>query len=185
MNRNLFKVVVAAAISSGAIWTSALYTTPARAVVLQEKQNKQPSHSTEVFLQETLQDSLFEVKAGELAKERGSSQAVKDFGQTLVTDHGAAITQVKAIAADHSYTLKEEITPKQQKMYDMLAGKSGEEFDKEFASHMVKGHEGAIKKTEEAAKSTDDPKVKDLADKLLVKYKEHLETAKSIEKSAK
>ncbi|MGL1585774.1 DUF4142 domain-containing protein, partial [Vibrio parahaemolyticus] len=43
--------------------------------------------------------------AGTLAQNKGSSQAVKDFGAMMVKDHSAANDKLKSIAAGENVTL--------------------------------------------------------------------------------
>src|SRR5690242_1049338 len=52
-------------------------------------QAKSPSKANKRFVMEAIQGDMAEVKMGQLAQEKGESQAVKQFGETLVNDHGA------------------------------------------------------------------------------------------------
>ena len=62
----------------------------------------------------------------------------------------------------------------------VLAGHVGADFDLEFAKHMVKGHEMAIKEALDACEKTNDPEVKNLADSLITSYRQHLDVAKAL-----
>jgi putative membrane protein len=72
----------------------------------------QPSHSRAVSgrtsAREAAQGGLAEVKLGQLAQSEGSSQAVKDFGQRMVTDYSKANDQLKSAASQANITLPDQ-----------------------------------------------------------------------------
>jgi putative membrane protein len=51
------------------------------------------------FVKEVLGDGMAEVQLGQLAQQRGSSDAVKQFGQRMATDHGKAGDELKQLAS--------------------------------------------------------------------------------------
>src|SRR5690606_19489725 len=88
---------------------------------------------------------LLEVQLGELAVKNASDQAVKDFGQMMVDDHGKANEELKALAKQKDIVLP--TAPSRESMDDMrdLNEKTGHDFDKEYIHHMVEEHEADIK----------------------------------------
>src|SRR5947208_5896052 len=50
-----------------------------------------------------------ELDLGKLAQKRGSTQAVKDYGKTLVTDHGQGDKDMLALAKKHHQTIPKEV----------------------------------------------------------------------------
>jgi putative membrane protein len=59
------------------------------------------------FIKEAIQGNLAEVKAGQLAQQKGASQGVKDFGTALVSDHQAANESATRIAQKMNVTAPE------------------------------------------------------------------------------
>src|SRR6266545_5185813 len=57
------------------------------------------------FAKEAAAGGLMEVTLGELATKNAASQAVKDFGQRMVDDHGKANQQLKELAAQKGISL--------------------------------------------------------------------------------
>src|SRR5271154_5908237 len=57
------------------------------------------------FYKHAAEGGMFEVDAGTLAQEKGSTQKVKDFGAMMVKDHSAANDKLKALAASKNVTL--------------------------------------------------------------------------------
>lgn len=132
------------------------------------------------FLKEAIQGNLGEVKVGALAQQKGTSRAVKDFGATLEKDHAAA--NRKAISAAQSLGMSppNEPGPEQKKVYQKLAGLSGQQFDQQFVAAMVEDHRKDIKKySAEAGKS--DGQASSYAQQVLPDLRKHLAMAERIQ----
>src|SRR5215470_677210 len=65
----------------------------------------EPSATTKSFVREAAGGGLAEVELGQLAQEKGTSEAVKSFGARMVQDHGKAGKELRAIAADKGIQL--------------------------------------------------------------------------------
>jgi putative membrane protein len=140
-----------------------------------------------------------EIQAGNIAKTNASSKQVKDFAEMLVRDHTKADKQVMSLAksmnielpsmsdvAGSSYggsgssTQHDEAVQAQQTL-DRLKGMKGAEFDREFLSAMVQGHERAIAKLMTAQAQHKGDEIGKLIGKLLPTIKKHLETASRLQ----
>jgi putative membrane protein len=135
------------------------------------------------FLQNAIQGSLAEVQMGELAQQNGSSEDVKAFGQTLVTDHSKSMDEASALAKSMNVEVPTEPKAEAQQEYEKLQGLKGDEFDKEFAEHMVMDHQKEIEKFEEQAQGGDE--VAQFAKQTLPVLNTHLDLAKKIEAQQK
>jgi putative membrane protein len=135
------------------------------------------------FLQDAIQGSLAEVQMGQLAQQNGSSEDVKAFGQTLVTDHSKSVEQASALAKSMNVEVPTEPKSDAQQEYEKLKGLKGDEFDKEFAEHMVMDHQKEIEKFEEQAQGGDE--VAQFAKQTLPVLNTHLDLAKKIEAQQK
>jgi putative membrane protein len=132
------------------------------------------------FFVTAAEDGMAEVELGKLAQTKGSNDQVKSFGTQMVTDHTNAAGELKALAGSKGVTLPG--TPgKHQKDIDKLAKKSGADFDRDYARHMVDAHKKAVALFERSAKGADDADVKALAAKTLPTLRQHLEQAKTLE----
>ena len=130
------------------------------------------------------EDGIAEVELGKLAQQKGGSEQVKGFGTQMVTDHSKAGDELKALAASKGVTLPS--TPgKHQKDIDKLAKKSGAEFDRDYARHMVDAHKKAVSLFEKTAKAGDDADVKAFAGKTLPTLQQHLEHANTLNTAVK
>ena len=132
------------------------------------------------FIKESIQGNLAEVKVGDLAREKGVSQGVKDFGATLAKDHGSANDKAKQTAEALGVTPPTAPAPKQKAMYQELSALSGEKFDQHFIQGMVKDHKEDIAKFEKEAQGSGP--VADYAKEILPTLRKHLEIAERLEK---
>ena len=89
-----------------------------------------------------------EVELGRMAAERGANPEVKKFGNMMVADHTAAGDKLKTIATQHNIAWPAALDDKHRDLRDKLAKLSGAEFDREYMSAMVDGHETVAGKLE-------------------------------------
>ena len=141
--------------------------------------------STASFLVKAANGGMTEVKLGELAQQKATSQKVKEFGSMMVHDHSAVNDKVKTLAAQRNVTLPTAVSEESQREINECSEKSGSEFDKAYIAAMVKKHEATIDMYENAANDAKDVEVKSFIDNTLPKVKEHLDNAKAIRKELK
>ena len=137
------------------------------------------------FVSEAALGGMHEVKLGELAKQKGTSQVVRDFGQRMVTDHSKAADELKQIVAAKGAVLPTEMTHRENSEIERFEKLSGKEFDKEYAEHMVKDHKKDAKEFQDATKDVTAPELKAFAQKTLGVIQEHLRLAQEMEASLK
>jgi putative membrane protein len=141
--------------------------------------------------------NLEEVKAGQLAQQKGASKDVKDYGAMLVRDHQNADQQVKAVASklnvdveamkmDADKEMKSDADHQgkreaKQHQMDQLQQLTGRDFDRAFLQMMVNGHREVIEMVKTARSSGDvKPETKALLDKLLPDLQRHEDRANEI-----
>jgi len=134
------------------------------------------------FIAAAAASDMYEIEAGKLAAEKGSTQAIKDFGAMLQTDHKSSTAQLKAAVADTTTTMPvAEMTAEQKDMIDALKAASGAAFDKAFLDQQVTAHGKALDMLNAyAAGGTDDP-IKQFATKVTPVVQGHLDKAKSLQ----
>jgi len=132
------------------------------------------------FAMDAAKGGMMEVDLGQLATQKAASQAVKDFGQRMVTDHGKANQQLQQIASQKGMSLPTALPADMKQEREKLAGTSGAEFDKMYMSHMLKDHEKDVKEFEKQAEKGNDPALRSFAQQTLPVLRQHLELAKSV-----
>jgi putative membrane protein len=135
------------------------------------------------FLTDSIRSNIAEVRMGELALQRGRNKDVREFAETLVSDHTMGLQKTSALARMAGVTPPTESTADAIKKHEAMSKLSGDEFDREFVSHMVTSHQQGIAKYTEAARDGGNPEVAELANDTLPTLQKHLETAQSLEKN--
>ncbi|MBB3228555.1 putative membrane protein [Luteibacter sp. Sphag1AF] len=132
------------------------------------------SGTDEGFVRNASAAGAAEIALGKLAAAQGHSDAVKSFGQRMVTDHTAANEELKhAVAGQRGYQIADAPKPEDAQFADELSRLSGKEFDARFAQKMVADHKEAIAIFETESSKGKNPELKAFAAKTLPTLREH------------
>ncbi len=132
------------------------------------------------FAMKAAQGGMAEVKLGQLAQDKGSSDSVKQFGKKMVDDHSKANDQLKSVAAKENMTLPTEMDAKDQAIYDRLSKLSGAAFDRAYARDMVRDHKEDVADFQKEANKGKDDAIKNFAAQTLPTLQEHLKMAQGL-----
>jgi putative membrane protein len=138
----------------------------------------------ESFFTKAAEAGMAEVEAGHVAQQKGSSQAVKDFGAMMVKDHTAANNKLKKIAMAKNVKLPSGpgmMNKAKEKTTDMH---SGDNFDKAYIKSQIKAHEDTVALLQKEIDSGKDPDAQAFAKETLPTVKEHLAKINEIAASA-
>jgi putative membrane protein len=138
--------------------------------------------ASQKFLKEAIEGNLAEIQMGQLAEKNGKSEGVRSFGQMLQKDHSGANQKATAAANQMGMSPPTEPNSKQKAMYEKMSKLSGDNFDREFAKHIVADHKKDIKEYEKEAKKNDAAGA--YAKEALPTLHKHLETAQSLSSGA-
>jgi putative membrane protein len=136
------------------------------------------------FATTAVRGSTFEVTLGNLAQ-KSTTQAVKQFGQRMVDDHGKAGKQLSDIVTQKGATLPVGISDAQQKDVDRLTPLTGPDFDRAYVELMVKAHKTDLKAFKRAAQDVQDADVKAFATNMVPMIQEHLSMAEALDENLK
>jgi putative membrane protein len=136
--------------------------------------------SDTAFAKNADQGGMAEIKLGQLAEERGSSPAVTDFGERMITDHGKADDSLKSTASVDKITLPSQISARDEATYNRLSKLSGTAFDRAYARDMVRDHETDVALFQREAKDGKDAYVKTFASETLPTLQSHLKQAREM-----
>lgn len=84
--------------------------------------------------------NLWEIPMGQLATERGTTDAVKEAGATMFEDHTNLDVAIKDLATQFNVSLPEEPTSSQKSWMAEISSKNGAEFDRTFANRLRGAH---------------------------------------------
>jgi putative membrane protein len=125
------------------------------------------------------QGGMMEVEAGKVAQSKAQHAEVKQFAQRMVTDHGKANDELKALARSKNVELPTALDKQHRAHVDNLGKQSGAEFDRAYMKHMVDDHKKDVAEFEKQSKSAKDPDLRKWAGEKLPTLREHLKMAES------
>lgn len=133
------------------------------------------------FMRKAIEGNLDEIKVGELAQQKGATEAVRQFGTVLEQDHSAANEQAMSAISSMGATAPSAPNRQGQAEYERLAALSGVRFDRAFVKEMVKDHRKDIAVYRKEASTRDGPAASYARQSLPVLHK-HLQLAESLER---
>jgi putative membrane protein len=122
------------------------------------------------------QANLAEIEVGELAEKKGGAPAVRTVGAMLVTDHVASDAQVTRVAKQLKLTLPSSAAPADAAAARRLGDETGAQFDHDFVSTMMTGHQKLIGQTQTEIGQGSAPEIMRLAQSTLPVLRKHLAT---------
>jgi len=132
------------------------------------------------FVLEAASDGVAEVELGRLATQRAASDAVRQFGQRMMTDHGAANQELMQLAQRKGVTLPQQPDAKHRAAIDRLAALTGPQFDQAYMAEMMRDHQADAVVFEREVREGQDPELRAWASKVLGTVREHQRLAADI-----
>ena len=136
------------------------------------------------FIKNAAEGGMAEVELGQLAQQKATNPAVKEFGAMMVTDHTAANDKLKTVAAAKQVSLPDSPSLIQKASKAKLEMMSGDSFDKSYVKGMIEDHKADIKEFQKEAMEGKDPQVKAFAAATLPTLKKHLQKIQAIASDA-
>jgi putative membrane protein len=127
---------------------------------------------------------LSEVQEAQLAQQKGQDQKVKDFAQTMITDHTANNKQLADLAQQKGLTAPDSPDAKDQAEIDKLQKLDGKKFDRAYLKDEVRDHEKVLKLLQKEASDGTDPDIKAFAEQTIPVIQKHLDLAKTAKSSS-
>ena len=132
------------------------------------------------FVREVRTDNLLEIRLGTLAAKRSTNSAVKQFGQRMVSDHTTMGNEWSALANQLRLGTTSALDATQQQLVSRLSTLPAADFDREYMSTMVQGHQNLIATFQRLGPSAQSPQVQQLAAKGLPVLEQHLTMAQQV-----
>jgi putative membrane protein len=151
-------------------------------LVASAAQAQLPDRASQKFIKSAIQGNYAEVDAGNLAQEKGTSDAVNQYGAMLVKDHSEANEKAKQVASQLGVKLPTGASITQKANYMKLKVLSGPTFDRTLIRDMVKDHQTGINAYLNQARKTD--AAGKLAKETLPTLRHHLEVAQQLQRRA-
>jgi putative membrane protein len=136
------------------------------------------------FVDFAAQTDMVEANLGQFAQTASDNQQVKDYGQTLATDHTQDFGNLKTAAQQANLTVPDAIDAAHNKsLIDPFQKLKGAAFDHKYAQEMVAGHTKALEVYKKEAADAENPAIKSYAEAAIPVLEKHLAGAKDLEKA--
>lgn len=124
-----------------------------------------------------------EIKAGMLARQRGTTDMIRNYGDRLVMDHGFADDRLVYFAGLEKIPLPDSPKPldpqeaqqmqQDQRTMQQLSQLQGKDFDQQFLTFMQQGHQRVIAMVQREAQKTRGSNVAAFLDKFIPILQQH------------
>ncbi len=126
------------------------------------------------FLRKATEDGLAQVQLGQLAAASGNSPEVKELGQKLADEHHKLNESMAVVADSIGVRLPKKISKSNQETYDKLKGLSGEAFDREYLTCMVRDHHEDLRDFRIESQTTNEMQLREAVEEGAKMLREHL-----------
>ncbi len=136
------------------------------------------------FIKKAAEGGISEAELGQLAQQKATNPAVKDFGAMMATDNTAANDRLKTVAAAKQVSLPDSPSLMQKASKNKRDMMYGQSFDKSYVKGMIDDHKADIKEFQKEATDGRDPEVKAFAVATLPTLRMHLQKIQAIASKA-
>jgi putative membrane protein len=137
-------------------------------------------HKTTAFLKEAARDNDAEIGLAEVGARQAQNADLKSYCEMLQKNHAQANKDLAAIAQKYGVGNSDAPTRRDQKEVAKFEKLTGTEFDQKFAEQMLTDHQKAISKYDKASQEIQSADVKQYAETMLPKLREHFQKAADI-----
>ena len=133
------------------------------------------------FLERGMDQSVIQIKIGELAAERGSDEALSQFGSRVATDHEQIRQKLTELAQRRGVAVSAR-TPNEawRGAIDQLQRQPGEDFDRAFLDMQLKTGQQLIELYQTQASNSTDTGLASFAITTLVQLQQHFAIAQQL-----
>ncbi len=132
------------------------------------------------FVREAASGNLMEIQLGQLAQNKASNPAVKQFAQRMVADHNNLQNQLTSVASSGGQSFTPTMDSRHQNQINRLQGLSGAEFDRNYMSLMIRAHQRDVNNFQTQSQSANSAQVRTLAINSLPVLQQHLSLAQQV-----
>jgi putative membrane protein len=139
--------------------------------------------TTKGFVEAAAISDMYEVEAGKIARERGQSAGVKEFGAMMEKAHTGTTAKLKAILASNKIDTAPpaHVDDRRQGMLDNLRGSTAADFDHRYLTQQIAAHKEAQVLLRGYAKDGDNKAVRQFAAGILPDVGKHLAEAEKLD----
>jgi putative membrane protein len=129
------------------------------------------------FVRMAASANLMEIQLGQLAQSKATNQAVKQFGQRMVTDHNRMQQQLTSTATSMGQNFTPTLNSQHQQQVSRLQALNGSEFDRSYMTAMIQAHQQDVSEFQTRSQSANSTQIRNLASTSLPMLQQHLSLA--------
>jgi putative membrane protein len=127
------------------------------------------------------QGGMAEVSLGQMATQRATSNAVKQYGQRMVREHTQANKELMQLASQKGVTPPKDMGPKYKAAMERLSQLPKASFDQAYINEAgINGHLESQAVYQRQSQLGQDPQLKAFAAKILPTVEKHLQMARDM-----
>lgn len=127
---------------------------------------------------------MYEIRAAEIALEKGQDARVRELAQMIISDHRTMASQIEAALPqaqlEENVTLPEQMDERRQGMIDNLQAASADTFDLAYLHQQLAAHLEALTLHSEYAEAGDSEVLKPIAAQAAEKIEKHLAMVREV-----
>lgn len=142
--------------------------------------------STQDFVTEAADSDMFEIQSSQLALQKVSDAATKDFADKMITDHSKTSADLKNLVQSGKVKadVPASLDSSHQSMLDKLKSLNGSDFETRYHEDQVKGHKEAVDLFSRYGKGGKNAELRAWAEGTLPTLQHHLSMAEDLNKGS-
>lgn len=132
------------------------------------------------FVKDVAAGCLAEIEIGALAKQKGRDKRIKNFGAMMVKDLTKGKGRLTALAQSKKIALPDSVSAEDRTAINVLAKKSGREFDLAYLDKTTADYKKALGMFENTSRHAFDPQIKQFAQKNILTIQRHLDLIEAV-----
>lgn len=131
------------------------------------------------FLTKAADARMMDIEQGKLARSRGTTAVIKQYGEKMVTDQTKLLHEIRVLAASKNIVLPNTLSNEKKDGLEDLQEEQGEDFDEKFIKMMIIDHKRDVRAFENAT-DFKDKDVQKFANSYLPVIESHLDQIQRI-----
>jgi putative membrane protein len=136
-------------------------------------------HAAKSFIKEAFRDNQMEIDMAGVGIQKAQNSDLRALCEQMQKDHAQANKDLQPLAQKYGVT-EEQSMLRQHEVNKFAKESTGAEFDKKLATETLKDHQKDIAKFEHASTKLQESDVKQYAENMLPKLREHLQHSASV-----
>ena len=132
------------------------------------------------YLQQDARGSAFELQISQLASQKAQNSQVRQFSQTVVSQHSQANQQLQQVAQQNGMTLPTSLDRQDQRKMSRLRRMSGSRFDQAYLKDMVQANQQDMRQQKQELDTTQNQQIRQVVQQESQLDQQHVQAAEAL-----